>query len=1138
MAPAYWQRNNTDYGARAVAHLRELYGAYRRAEADAADPEHRWATLLKYYQWAIRALFSDPAFGIGMPGNGRGVLVYATVGMGKTRIAASVTLASSRPAVVFLPRSLRGNYADTLVWLLRQLHAAEGEAAVERHIADAMARVSFVSSDAYNAADQMARAGTKGLLDMGAAVPRGDIASAIGGLDGKLLVVDEAHNFFRAVINSAGGSTNARRVYEMVMTARDLRIVFLTGTPASKNPFELVPCFNMLAGFDLLPTQYDVFYDMYVDTAKNKVKNAGRLANRISGLVSHVTHRRPVVPAQPGAAAAEEEAAAAARQPQPRDDGWFPELFPTVVERVPMGAEQYRDYLRAREKERVEGKGRGGPGGPREGPVVASALALPGSERKSASTYYVRSRTLGNYAPPPGSPPLVPGQAEAYVAALPDEAFTAETGPKLARIAERARAAPGPVLVYSQFRELGGIAAMARFLRRAGFEPWAMGSGEGAAASRAKGGGQVPGTPVDCSGAQFRTTTGPPGRTVVFFNGFGDTLHTWDTVSKASTSSLHDLVAGHASTVLFDLPGIGESSGGIPADFDAEARYAHCVLERAGACPPYVLVGHSVGACLALVFYKLYPREVAGAVLIDPPSVTAWTDGTPPPRFEGPNANILAEYHANHLRSHKQIPGNLQKLRVHTHINVRAQDGKLNLKDSKRLSEYNIVSKRGSVYAHTDVSHYIHRTDPFPILESILQFISGTGGGASDQCPVFSAAGGRHRINYEGGGAHTFSDGVHVYDVVRLWALTKELPVAERSVSELDWMMDDPCWSMPDEPPLTPRMVLADMDRYPAHARRIRAADLTLPLLLRPLEPGGSELVVIDGVHRLARAVLDGRATVPTRLVPDTLLAAAEVPDESRALEFRGGGGPLRYAVISGAIDPRDRLRVQEAFNSDANKRGDVIKALLVTKSGAEGLDLKWVRQVHQVEAYWDKAREEQVNGRANRMGCLDGLPREERDVQPYLYLAVANPEVYAKLDPADREDQTTDEMFHSRAERMWALNDSFRDLCAHSSLECALYGYGDCFHCVPTNSPLYHADPALDLRLPNPCQQCVEAEVTVTPVELDGVTYYWSPDPRSPHGRAFYELREDLGGYAPIDPSDPRIVALVEAADNTGASG
>ena len=70
------------------------------------------------------------------------------------------------------------------------------------------------------------------------------------------------------------------------------------------------------------------------------------------------------------------------------------------------------------------------------------------------------------------------------------------------------------------------------------------------------------------------------------------------------------------------------------------------------------------------------------------------------------------------------------------------------------------------------------------------------------------------------------------------------------------------------------------------------------------------------------------------------------------------------------------------------NLRGDIIKILLTTKTGAEGIDLHNVRQVHIVEPYWNPVRTEQVKGRAVRVGSHTKLPKKDQTVEIFSYVS------------------------------------------------------------------------------------------------------------------------------------------------------
>lgn len=732
-----------------------------RQEGESQDPEHLAAAGLKYYQFLARAVMTNPEFGVGECGNARGLLIYHTMGMGKTflAVATAMSLWDVRAPLVIVAKALQKNFIHTIEEFVRMINPELSGDALEAKQAAAVRRFKFVSIDAYNMASQVAKATTG--------------SEGSGTLNNRLLIVDEAHNLFRGIVNSPSEKTNARRLYEMVMGARNLRILFLTGTPASKDPFELVPCFNMLAGYDILPTQYEVFYKHYVDKAGATIRNRGKLANRLLGLVSHVTH---TLPSDPSKAAAAEETGGF----KLREDGGFPEEIETVIERVEMSAEQYRQYLLAREKEEAEGtSGEGGfaPSAHSELRIANSpALSLPGSEAGAGSTYYVKSRSLSNFTPPRD-------ERDHAVDTMADDAFNDETSPKASRLVANLAKSPGPALIYSQFVDVGGLAVIARFLRNAGYKEYVL----------------------------------PP------------------------------------------APAKRPKKGG---DSSASGNFSY----------------------------------------------------------------------------------------------------------------------------------------------------------------------------------------------------------------------DD---------------LLAD--------------------------------------------VVDAGAEAAPAAAPKAAPAAAPK------------AAPL-YAIISGNVKPDDRIRIQEVFNSPANAHGELIRALLVSKTGAEGLDLKGVRQVHIFEPYWDKSREDQVKARGVRLGSHDHLPVEEREVQPFLYIAVANQEMFEGMRPTEKEKEappsryrliegiTIDEKFHTRALAKQAINGAFRGLLRSVCLECSINGYGDCRLCVPTDAPLFHEDPIRDLRLPDPCQPLTESELSVEEISLpaeDGegtATYFYSKDPTAPFGVRFFVYDDELEAHSPVDPSSGLFMRLLEA--------
>lgn len=97
-----------------------------------------------------------------------------------------------------------------------------------------------------------------------------------------------------------------------------------------------------------------------------------------------------------------------------------------------------------------------------------------------------------------------------------------------------------------------------------------------------------------------------------------------------------------------------------------------------------------------------------------------------------------------------------------------------------------------------------------------------------------------------------------------------------------------------------------------------------------------------------------------------------------------------KYIVISkhDILSPNNDLEIQIA-KSRENMRGELIKVIIVSKIGTEGLDLKRIREVHILEPWYNLNRTEQIIGRAIRTCSHMDLPKEERNVTVYLHAAV-----------------------------------------------------------------------------------------------------------------------------------------------------
>jgi len=104
---------------------------------------------------------------------------------------------------------------------------------------------------------------------------------------------------------------------------------------------------------------------------------------------------------------------------------------------------------------------------------------------------------------------------------------------------------------------------------------------------------------------------------------------------------------------------------------------------------------------------------------------------------------------------------------------------------------------------------------------------------------------------------------------------------------------------------------------------------------------------------------------------------------------IKHGPGKKRFAVWSGDETNRTRDMIKEVFNRYDNLNGSKLKMVLGSPSIKEGVSFKAVRTVHVLEPYWNRARLEQVVGRASRFCSHQDLPEEQRVVKVYCYIAV-----------------------------------------------------------------------------------------------------------------------------------------------------
>lgn len=145
---------------------------------------------------------------------------------------------------------------------------------------------------------------------------------------------------------------------------------------------------------------------------------------------------------------------------------------------------------------------------------------------------------------------------------------------------------------------------------------------------------------------------------------------------------------------------------------------------------------------------------------------------------------------------------------------------------------------------------------------------------------------------------------------------------------------------------------------------------------------------------------------------------------------------------------------LKKLYSGDENLHGQVIKMMMTTRTGAEGLDLKHVRSIHITEPYWQPVLLDQVIGRGVRNNSHKRLPPAERNVEVFIYMASIPGHMLTKISQADvRVDfakyndglgmkgrvVTSDEALYVTSEHKRVITNQLLHLMKESAFDCSL---------------------------------------------------------------------------------------------------
>jgi hypothetical protein len=121
---------------------------------------------------------------------------------------------------------------------------------------------------------------------------------------------------------------------------------------------------------------------------------------------------------------------------------------------------------------------------------------------------------------------------------------------------------------------------------------------------------------------------------------------------------------------------------------------------------------------------------------------------------------------------------------------------------------------------------------------------------------------------------------------------------------------------------------------------------------------------------------------------------------------------------------------------------GKIVRVMMITQSGAEGISLKNVRRVLITEYFWNSVRIDQVIGRAVRTCSHMGLPVEDRNVGVYKYIMKFTTDHIINNPTLKNKDGeiSTDEHIYDKANKKEELIKNFLDMLKSSSIDCVIH--------------------------------------------------------------------------------------------------
>ena len=200
----------------------------------------------------------------------RGLLLYHGLGSGKTcsAIMAAEANAQKFKVVVMLPGSLRSNFINELMKCGPEKYKDKSFSKLKEYLSK-HPDYKIITYNQSNVINSLPKT-----------------------FDNTFVIVDEAHTFGSIIRNRT--SKNGRELFNRLINAKNMKILLLTGTPITNHPFEAAILFNLIRP-GIFPYDEEEFQKEYINKGNKGVE---KFQKKIEGLSSYYRGATPNMYAQ------------------------------------------------------------------------------------------------------------------------------------------------------------------------------------------------------------------------------------------------------------------------------------------------------------------------------------------------------------------------------------------------------------------------------------------------------------------------------------------------------------------------------------------------------------------------------------------------------------------------------------------------------------------------------------------------------------------------------------------------------------------------------------------------------------------------------------------------------------------------